>query len=454
MNNKIELAYEYGILINLNSNPWIEGNEIANNNTQATSSKNQISVGLQGNNSPVVKNNVIYGGSSIPTGGISLWVSGASNSSDMIIEGNEIYNNSFGITLLSTSDGVINALIKNNKIYHNRINPNMQVSGSGININGSPFNTPIITGNEIFGNWWGVTIQNGTTVQPGPQPNFGNIENSDPDDDGMNIIHHNAQGWLVFDFYNNCTNDIWAQNNDWRVYDSISIEYNIFHQADDALHGKVIFTPFSSFIPVELISFSGSVSGKTVTLKWETATENNNRGFEVEKLKVITAGGGIPLRGEGQKSKDEWEKIGFVDGYGTTTEKKSYTFIDKNTGAGKYNYRLKQIDYDGSINYSNIIEINIAAPQKFELSQNYPNPFNPTTNIEYHLPADAEVTLKLFNVLGEELRLLLNGRMPAGQHHYQLDASELRSGVYFYRIDAKANDGKIFSETKKLVLVR
>jgi hypothetical protein len=155
-----------------------------------------------------------------------------------------------------------------------------------------------------------------------------------------------------------------------------------------------------------------------------------------------------------QNSKDEWEKIGFVDGYGTTIEKKSYTFIDKNIGAGKYNYRLKQIDYDGSINYSNIIEINIAAPQKFELSQNYPNPFNPTTNIEYHLPADAEVTLKLFNVLGEELKLLLNKRMPAGQHHFKFDASELRSGVYFYRIDAKANDGKIFSETKKLVLVR
>ena len=200
-----ERSFEYGITMTLGSSPLIEGNALIKNNTQGTSAKNQISVALQGNNSPVVRDNIIYGGSSIPTGGISLWVSGSASFSDMIIEGNEIYNNGFGISLYSTSDGVINAVLKNNKIYNNNINPNAQVSGSGINVNGSPFNTPIITQNEIYGNWWGVTIQNGTTVQVGPNPNLGNIENADTTDDGQNNIYNNIQGTDTFDVYNNCT---------------------------------------------------------------------------------------------------------------------------------------------------------------------------------------------------------------------------------------------------------
>ena len=189
INNVIERCYEYGITMTLGSSPLIEGNTFAQNNTQGTSAKNQISIGLQGDNSPIIRNNIIYGGTSIPTGGISLWVSGSTAFSNTVIEGNEIYNNSFGITLLSSSNGIINAVVKNNIIYNNNINPNALVSGSGINVNGSPTNQPIITQNEIYGNWWGITIQNGTTVQAGPNPNLGNIENADTTDDGMNIIY-------------------------------------------------------------------------------------------------------------------------------------------------------------------------------------------------------------------------------------------------------------------------
>ncbi len=249
---KIERSYEYGILVNLDSNPLIENNEICFNNTQGTSAKNQISIGLQGNNSPVIRNNTIYGGESIPTGGISLWVSGASNFSNMIVEGDTIYNNSYGITLLSSSNGIINAMIKDNVIYNNNINPNALVSGSGININGSPENQPVVTRNEIFGNWWGITIQNGTTVQAGPQPNIGNIENADTTDDGLNIIYDNVQGSDVFDLYNNCTNDIMAQNNDWQVYDSTLIEQHIFHKVDNPSLGLVNFIPFFEPIPVSV----------------------------------------------------------------------------------------------------------------------------------------------------------------------------------------------------------
>ncbi|WP_337866734.1 right-handed parallel beta-helix repeat-containing protein, partial [Ignavibacterium sp.] len=219
--NVIERSYEYGITMTLSSSPLIEGNHMIKNNTKATSAMNQISIGLQGNNSPTIRNNIIEGGESIPTGGISLWVSGSTAFSNAIIEGNRIFNNSFGITLYSTSNGIINAIVRDNHIYNNNINPNVMVSGSGININGSQANQPIITRNTIHGNWWGITIQNGSTVQAGPQPNIGNIENSDTTDDGMNIIYGNVQGLNVYDLYNNCTNDIYAQNNDWRVYDSL-----------------------------------------------------------------------------------------------------------------------------------------------------------------------------------------------------------------------------------------
>ena len=236
LNNKIERSYEYGILINLGSNPDIENNIIAKNNTQNTSAKNQVSIGLQGNNSPIIKNNEIYGGASQVTGGISLWVSGSTSFSNMVCEGNTIHDNSYGITLYSTSDGIINAVIKDNEIYNNNLNPNALISGSGINVNGSSFNTPVITGNYIYGNWWGITIQNGTTVQAGPNPNIGNIENADTTDDGLNIIKNNIQGSDVYDLYNNCTNDIMAQNNDWGVYDSTLIEDHVFHKVDDPAH--------------------------------------------------------------------------------------------------------------------------------------------------------------------------------------------------------------------------
>jgi|SRR5690554_35587 len=436
--NKIERCYEYGILINLDSNPLIEGNEIAFNNTQATSAKNQVSIGLQGNNSPIIKNNIIYGGESTPTGAISLWVSGASNFSNAVIEGNEIYNNSFGITLLSSSNGVINAVIKNNKIYNNNINPNVLVSGSGINVNGSPTNQPIITGNEIYGNWWGITIQNGTTVQPGPQPNIGNLENTSTEDDGRNIIYNNVQGTDTFDLYNNTTTDIYAQNNDWRVYDSLSIEQHIFHKADNNLHGTVKFTPFSLFIPVELLSFNARVNSNSVILEWATASEKNNKGFEIERFD-----------GKWKMGEGKWEVIGFVNGKGTTTEVNEYSFIDNNITAGNYLYRIKQIDFDGTYKYSDAVEVEIALPDEFSLEQNYPNPFNPVTKIIWHSPVNTKQTLKVYDILGNEVATLVDEVKPAGTYTIEFNAEGLSSGIYLYQL--RAGD---FVSTKKFILMK
>ena len=446
-NNIIQRSYEYGILINVDSSPSIEGNWLSKNNTRATSAMNQISIGLQGNNSPVIRNNIIEGGESVPTGGISLWVSGSTSFSNAIIEGNEIFNNSFGLTLFSSSNGVINAVVRDNIIYNNNVNPNAQVSGSGINVNGSPFNQPVITRNTIYGNWWGITIQNGTTVQPGPQPNIGNIENADTTDDGQNIIFNNIQGTNVYDMYNNCTNDIYAQNNDWGVYDSTLIENNIFHKVDNPAHGLVIFTPFSGPIPVELVSFTAIVTGTSVQLSWSTASETNNVGFEIERSVISNGVRNLT-----------WEEIGFVEGKGTTTEIQNYSFTDQNVVSGTYNYRLKQFDFDGSFTYSNLIEVEFTLPVEFTLEQNYPNPFNPSTKVKYTIPVVGTslmkfVQLKVFDVLGNEIATLVNEYKPAGRYEVEFNASAaaggLSSGVYFYQL--KSDN---FTFVRKMILIR
>ncbi len=156
-------------------------------------------------------------------------------------------------------------------------------------------------------------------------------------------------------------------------------------------------------IPVELISFTVDVDGNSVTLNWQTSTETNNQGFEVQRASSET----IFVK--------EWEMIGFVEGNGTTTEQNAYFFIDKDLKANKYQYRLKQIDFDGSYAYSDIIEIEVEAPMEFSLEQNYPNPFNPTTNIKYSVPADGNVSLKVYDILGNEIATLVNEEKPAGE---------------------------------------
>ncbi len=436
-NNIIERSYEYGITMTLGSSPLIENNSIIKNNTRGVSALNQISIGLQGNNSPVIKNNIIEGGESIPTGGISLWVSGASSFSNAIIEENEIFNNSFGITLYSTSNGLINAIVRDNIIYNNNINPNTLTSGSGINVNGSPFNQPVITRNTIFGNWWGVTIQNGTTVQPGPQPNLGNVFNADTTDDGLNKIFGNIQGTETFDLYNNCTNNIMAQNNDWGVYDSVSIEQNIFHKVDNSNHGLVIFMPFHvpDEIPVELISFTAIAKVNIVSLKWKTATEINNLGFEIERALSL----------------QDWKKIAFIKGKGTVSETSSYSFIDNTLPMknGKVSYRLKQIDFDGSVTYHQTTEVNIIVPLKFALEQNYPNPFNPETKITFSLPMQSYVTLEVYNIIGSKVKTLVRGIVEEGIHIYHFNAANLTSGVYMYRLTTPKQ-----TITRKMVYIK
>jgi hypothetical protein len=186
-------------------------------------------------------------------------------------------------------------------------------------------------------------------------------------------------------------------------------------------------------VPVELINFTAEVTGKDVTLNWKTATETNNMGFEIERM----------------FSKDVWETAGFIEGHGTTSDEKSYFFKDNNLKSGSYNYRLKQIDLDGTYEYSQVVEVEINVPDEYNLSQNFPNPFNPVTTIQFNLPQNEYVTLKIFDVLGNEVATIASGEFNAGSHKIEFSADKLSSGIYLYRITA----GK-YTNVKKLQVLK
>ncbi|MFO7523930.1 MAG: M28 family peptidase [Ignavibacteriaceae bacterium] len=194
------------------------------------------------------------------------------------------------------------------------------------------------------------------------------------------------------------------------------------------------------FVPVELVAFTAITSSDKVTLNWSTASETNNRGFEIER-KVFNPQSSV--------SNSEWRIVGYVDGKGTTTDFTRYTFVDQLNEQGKYSYRLKQIDFDGSINYSNEIEVDFIGVTEYALLQNYPNPFNPSTVISYQLPVDSKVQLKVYDVLGTEIITLVNEIKSAGKHDVSFNAGKLSSGTYFYTI---LTDG--FVQTKKMLLVK
>jgi len=196
-------------------------------------------------------------------------------------------------------------------------------------------------------------------------------------------------------------------------------------------------TQCNGIMPVELLTFSASVNKTTVSLYWQTAVEINNSGFEVQR--TIKDGN------------DSWAKIGFVNGNGTKNTPTNYTFSDSKIKTGKYNYRLKQIDFNGNFTfYSLNTLITINAPDKFELSQNYPNPFNPTTNIEFQIPVDSKVTLKIYDITGKEVATLINNEFKSADYYtVSFNAVNLASGIYFYRITTDK-----FTSMKKMVMIK
>ncbi|MFZ1517455.1 MAG: T9SS type A sorting domain-containing protein [Ignavibacteriaceae bacterium] len=197
----------------------------------------------------------------------------------------------------------------------------------------------------------------------------------------------------------------------------------------------LVYTP----VPVELVSFNAFAEGYDVTLSWITATEINNRGFEIERSDIYSAG-----------TENEWSMISFINGKGTTTEIQNYSFIDKDLIPSNYRYRLKQIDLDGSYTYSNEILVEVSIPLTFSLEQNYPNPFNPSTIIEFGINKNSIVDLRVYDLLGKEVSVIIDRKyMEAGKYSKKFDVKELASGIYIYNL--KSDD---LSITKKMQILK
>jgi photosystem II stability/assembly factor-like uncharacterized protein len=192
------------------------------------------------------------------------------------------------------------------------------------------------------------------------------------------------------------------------------------------------------FVPVELTSFTGSLNNNAVVLNWSTASELNNQGFEIEK----------------SLNNIDFQKIGYVPGFGTTTEIKSYSFKITEVPSVVQYYRLKQIDFDGTFTYTSSVEVEGVSPKDFQLQQNHPNPFNPSTQISFTLPVESNVSIKLFNLLGQEVTNILTSQMQAGSHEVNFNAGSLSSGTYIYVLEAEGLNGRSFRESKKMMLMK
>ena len=184
-----------------------------------------------------------------------------------------------------------------------------------------------------------------------------------------------------------------------------------------------INTPESTcLLPVELTSFEGLVNGNDVVLNWETASELNNAGFDIE----------FSNSADGQFS-----KVGFVSGQGTTDEVSRYQFSHAYTGfeGQQVSYRLKQLDFDGAFEYSDVVTIQLPAAATAKLHQAYPNPFNPSTTISFSIPTESPVTLNVFDAMGRQVQTLVDGILPAGYHTRQFEAIGMANGTYLYRLE-------------------
>ncbi len=193
-------------------------------------------------------------------------------------------------------------------------------------------------------------------------------------------------------------------------------------------------------LPVELADFAASTANGTVTLTWSTASESDNLGFEIQR--------------KTETPNSQWEKVGFVKGQGTSASERVYTFTDSPEEIGTYYYRLKQIDLNGTVTFSEKIKATLEAPKHFALKQNYPNPFNPTTTIPFAVPVKSHVTLAVYNVLGQKVAVLYDAMCKPGVYHVTWDGKdnfgrEVGGGMYFIQMKAKG-----FHQTQKVLLMR
>lgn len=198
-------------------------------------------------------------------------------------------------------------------------------------------------------------------------------------------------------------------------------------------------------LPVSLSSFTSGVNKRDVTLMWVTEWELNNSGFQIERATPLNSPEG---------GTHDWKPIAFVPGSGTTNTPNGYIFKDEKLKTGKYQYRLKQIDFNGNYEFFTLEqEVTVNPPGSFSLGQNYPNPSNPSSKINFELPVMGKVTLKVYDILGKEVKTLIDEILEADYYTAQFDGSNLASGVYFYRLIA-SGEGSSFTKTIKMVLIK
>ena len=236
------------------------------------------------------------------------------------------------------------------------------------------------------------------------------------------------------------TNSVWSMQGvhsagTGSTSDPVAKRNNLTQFGDYVIAGNSSENPLNGSLPVEMKSFTANTNNNSVTLIWKTSSEINNQGFDIER-----SDNGI----------NNWNKVGFVKGSGTTNQEKDYKYTDSKLQSGKYKYRLKQVDYNGNFEYYTLQnEINITVPGKFVLSQNYPNPFNPATKIEFQISSPVNVSLIVSDITGRTITTLVNKNLEAGYYKIDFDGSKLSSGVYFYTLKAGNN-----VSVKKMILMK
>jgi len=451
--------FSIGIQLEKCQNTIVENNIVQNIKTTRIDVVN-INIGINSyfGEGDVIRNNIIHGiKNSTSYSSVGILLSGESGNYG---SGNYIYNNmvyDIQSTSAQSNSRVAGIQIWNQsspKIYYNSV----YLTGTGSNFQGSA--AFYIYGG--FGGSTGVDIKNNIFVNTRDESPY-----------YASAIYDYSASNLTSDY-----NDLYANNYlvrigntnyntlaDWQatgkdlhsitempqfVSPDLHIDWNIFTLLDGhATPITEITTDFDNeprnvvtpdigadefvYVPVEFTSFTATSNGKEVILNWSTATELNNLVFEVQRSF------------EGS----EFATIGFIYGKGTTTERQDYTYSDKILADGKYYYRLKQIDYLGGYEYSEVVELEFRSFSSYLLEQNYPNPFNPTTTIGFGLQNKSNVKITVLNSIGEEVAVILNEEREPGFHQVEFNASNLPSGVYFYQL--KAGD---FIQTRKMILLK
>lgn len=430
------------ITANLGSSPLIENNVFANNNYENTSPRNQVNIGAQGINTPVIRNNEIYNQNYYRTGAISLVNIESGGACAALVEGNFIHDNSFGIL----SQGVnMTPLIRYNVIENNRINPDPLVSGSGISVQvGGPTNAPVITGNILRGNYWGITCVSSAGLASSPRPNIGDITNADTSDDGWNIFDNNNNGGIVYQLYNNGTEHLSAQNNYWGSEDSSVIESWIYHRADSSVFGQVDYMPYGCKGLGSVDTFAVRQSGeRDLTFHWVFSCASP---FSTIRL-------------EYGRDSLLFDLVGL---FPDTVSSFTYT-VPESVGMHVF-FRLSSFNRFGEgdsamreayLLQPNVEELPGSLPAAFGLERNYPNPFNPLTTIRYKLPVESRVTIAIYDLLGKEVETIVHEQQPAGHFEVIWKVLNAASGVYFCSLDARPLDGgSAFRQAMKLMVVK